>query len=90
MEFIIEEILSFLLESSIEVSADKRKSKWIRYPLIAFIMLFFVAVIGVILLAGVLSLKENVLMSVFCFAVAAVIVVGAVIKFRKVYGRIKK
>lgn len=90
MEFIIEEILCFLLESSIDASADKRKSKWIRYPLIAVVMLFFAAVIGVIVFAGVISLKENVLMSVFCFAIAAVIVVGAVIKFRKVYGRMKK
>ena len=41
MEFIIECILELLLEGSIEVLPNKKISKWIRYPLAIFVILFF-------------------------------------------------
>ena len=32
MDFIIELVMELLLEGSIEISSNKKVSKWIRYP----------------------------------------------------------
>lgn len=38
MDELIEFILDLLLEGGIELSANKKVSKWIRYPIIAFLL----------------------------------------------------
>ena len=42
MEFILEIIAEIIFGIGVDVSTDKRISKWIRYPIIVIILLFFV------------------------------------------------
>ena len=85
MEYIVEFILELVLESGIEVSKNTNISKYIRYPLIIIITLFFIIVTGLIFLVGILSLKENILLGIFFILIGLFIFTMGVIKFRKTY-----
>ncbi len=85
MEYIFEFILELVLEGSIEVSKKKNIPKYIRYPLIFVIVLFFIAVIGLILLVGVLSMKENMLLGIFFILVGLFLLIMSILKFKKIY-----
>lgn len=85
MEYIFGFILELVLEGSIEVSKKKNIPKYIRYPLIFVIVLFFIAVIGLILLVGVLSMKENMLLGIFFILVGLFLLIMSILKFKKIY-----
>ena len=85
MEYIFEFILELVIEGSIEVSKNNKIPKYIRYPLIVIIALFFIAVIGVIFLAGILSLKENVILGIFFIFIGLFMFIMSIVKFRKRY-----
>lgn len=85
MEFLIELILELTLEGSIEASKSNKVPKFIRYILIAFIVLFFLAVIGLIFLTGILILKENLIAGIFMFLIGVLMLIMSIIKFRKTY-----
>lgn len=85
MEFIFEFILELLLEGSIEASKSSKIPKFIRYPLIAIIALFYIALIGLIFWVGISSLKENIILGIFVILAGFVMLVGSVIMFKKTY-----
>ena len=85
MEYIFEFILELVLEGSIEVSKSNKIPKYIRYPLIVIIALFFIAVIGLIFLVGILSLKENIFLGILFILIGLFMFIMSVIKFRKTY-----
>lgn len=89
MEFIFEFILELVFEGSIEISKNNKIPKFIRYPLIALISLFFIAVIGIIFLVGILFLllKENILLGIVFISIGLFMLIMSVIKFRKTYLR---
>lgn len=85
MEYIIEFILELVFESSVEISKSKKVPKYIRYPLIIIIALFFIAVIDLIFLVGILSLKENTLLGIFFIVAGIIMLLSSIIKFKKTY-----
>ena len=85
MEYIFEFILELVLEGSIEVSKSSKIPKYVRYPLIGIISLFFIAVIGLIFFTGILSLKENIILGILLILVGLLLLIMSVIKFRKIY-----
>ena len=85
MEYIFEFIIELVFESGIEVSKSNKLPKYIRYPLIIIISLFFIAVIGLIFLVGILSLKENILLGILLILIGLFMFIMSVIKFRKTY-----
>ncbi len=85
MEFLFEFILELVFEGSIEVSKNSKIPKYIRYPLIVIIALFFIAVIGIIFLAGILSLRKNILLGILFILLGLLISIVSVKKFRKTY-----
>ncbi len=85
MEYIFEFIVEFILEGSIELSKSSRIPKYIRYPLIGILSLFFVAVIGLIFFTGLLSLKENMLSGILLILVGLFLLIMGVIRFRQAY-----
>ena len=85
MEFIFEFILELVLEGSIEVIKSSKIPKYIRYPLIVILALFFIAVIGLIFLVGILSFKENILLGILLIAIGLFMLAACVVKFRKTY-----
>lgn len=85
MEFIFEFILELVLDGSIEVSKNNKIPKFIRYPLIIILILFFITVIGLILFTGVLMLEKNILAGVLMILLGLLMFTISIIKFRKAY-----
>lgn len=85
MEYIIEFILELALEGGIEASKSNRVPKYIRYPLIVIISLFFIVVIGLIFFAGILMLKDNIIVGIFIILTGLFMLVSVIVKFRKTY-----
>ena len=69
MEYILEFILELVLESSIEVSKNNKIPKYIRYPLIGVILLFFITIIGLVFFAGIISLNKNIVLGILLIAI---------------------
>lgn len=87
MEFILEYILELALEGGIEASKSSKIPKPVRYLIIAVITMFFVAVIGIIFLAGILILKESIIFGILLLLLGLFLLVRGVIMFRKTYMR---
>ncbi len=85
MEFLIELLLDLVLEGSIEISSNKKVSKFIRYPLIILIILFFSIVIFGLLLLGIMIIKDNILIGLFIIAISLFLLIASIIKFKTIY-----
>ena len=83
MEFLIELVLELLLEGGEEICLNQRISKWIRYPIAIIIILFMSAVILGILFVGIYFLKDNILIGIFFIIISIVMIIGALMKFKK-------
>lgn len=84
MEIIVEFLLELILEGSEEVSANKRISRWIRYPLIVLIGLFYIAVISIIFLVASKVFEENRLISIVLLLLDVFLSIRTIIKFKKI------
>jgi len=85
MEILIELLIELILEGSIEISSDDRVPKWIRYPIIIFIILVFIGVwLGVIIL-GIYALKENLYVGIALIIIGILLLILGVIKFINKY-----
>ena len=90
MEFIIELILELLLEGSMEISSNKKVSKWIRYPLIIFITTIFLGIILLIIFLGLFLLNDWLLAGIAFLIIGIIMFISAIIKFKKLYLEKKK
>lgn len=85
MDIVLEFFLELIVDGGIEASGNKKLSRWIRYPLIALVVLFFGAVIAMMFyLAFGLSSDEPVASVIFSL-LGLFFLVGTVLKFRKLY-----
>lgn len=75
MDEIIEIILELVIEGSIELLPNKKIPKWIRYPLAFIILLFALAVISVLLIAGLAILKHSILGGIFVIAMGMLLLI---------------
>ena len=85
MELIIEFIIELLLEGSFELSKNLKTPKWLRYPLIILVLLFFIAVIAIILIVGFLALKESAIIGLLLIIISIAFGVYSVAKFIDIY-----
>lgn len=85
MEFIIELVFDLLLEGSIEVSSNKKISKWIRYPILALLILFFTVVIFGMIILGFVLLSKSLLGGILIMIIGLVLLIMCIYKFRKKY-----
>lgn len=83
MDFIIELIFELIAEGTVELSKSTKVPKLIRYPLIVIIVLFVTGIFGIILFAGLMLLKENVILGIVLIAIALLMLVMGIVKFRK-------
>lgn len=83
MEYVLEFILEFIFEAGMEASKSSKVPKYIRYPLIVLISLFFVFVIGLMIFAGILSLKEHVIAGILLIFIGVFMLVACVRKMRR-------
>lgn len=85
MEFIFECILELFIEGGMEVSSNKKISKWIRYPILFLLILFFSIVIFGLLFLGIMFLKSEPLAGLLFILISIVLLIGTILKFRQVY-----
>ncbi len=85
MEFILEFIFELIFEGSVEISANNKISKWIRYPLIVIIVAFYLGLIGLFFALGINMFNENKLRSLLMIALAIFMFVICAVAFRKLY-----
>lgn len=85
MELIFEFIFELLLEGGLEISSNKKVNKWIRYPILAIIILFFLTIILGLIFIGITMIEENVFASLFITGVGIFLLIMSIIKFKKVY-----
>lgn len=85
MELIIEFIIELLLEGSFELSKNLKTPKWLRYPLIVLVALFFIAVIAIILIVGFLALEESTIIGLLLIIIAIAFGVYSIAKFIDIY-----
>lgn len=90
MDFIIELVIELLLEESIEISSNKKVSKWIRYLLILFIVTMFAGIILLIFYLGFSLLNKNMLVAILILIIGVFMLISAIIKFKKLYIEKKK
>ena len=89
MDILIEEILGLILEGSVEATKSSKVPKPIRIILAIFLILFFTFVIGAVLLAGIVSLNDNLAMGLFCIGIAIFLLISAIFKVKNTYNEIK-
>lgn len=87
IEFVLELVLDLFIEGSIEVSSNHKFSKWIRYPLLVLLLLFFAAVIFLLFFLGVYLLPENLAAGILMFVLGLFFLIGGIVKFIKMYHR---
>lgn len=85
MDFLFELLLELIAEGTVELSKSIKVPKYIRYLLIGIIVLFFIAVIGIVLIAGLMSLEQNLLLGFIIIALAIFMLIMGIVKFRKTY-----
>lgn len=85
MELIIEFIIELILEGSFELSKNLKTPKWLRYPLIILVLLFFIAVIAIIFIVGFLALKESAIIGLLLIIISIAFAVYSIAKFIDIY-----
>lgn len=90
MEFIIELILELFIEGGIEADQSSKVPKVIRYPLLAIIVLAFIAITGIIILLGVSLLNDNKFGGILFILLGLFMLIFTIIKLRKMYLKRKK
>lgn len=90
MEFIFELIADLFLEGSVEIASNKKISKWIRYPILAIIILFFIVIIFGLMYLGIISLKNSLIGGAFIILVGIILFIACIYKFKEVYLREKE
>lgn len=85
MDIIFEFIIELIAEGTIELSKSIKVPKYIRYPLIVIIALFFVGMIGIVLFAGIVSFEQNIVLGIVLIALALLMFLVGISKFRKTY-----
>ena len=85
MDILFEFIIDLLISSSIEGSKSSKIPKPIRYLLLGFVILFFTAVIGLIIFMGVCILKDNLIGGLIIIAFGILMLILSILKFKKIY-----
>lgn len=89
MDIIFELILELLIEGGMEVSTNRKISKWIRYPVALILALFFAAVIFGMLFFGIFLLQSNLFAALFIILIGLFALIGSAEKIRNIYRKEK-
>ena len=85
MDLIIEFIIELILEGSFELSKNIKTPKWLRYPLIILVLLFFIAIISIIFIVGLITFKESTIIGLLLIIISIAFTVFSIAKFIDIY-----
>lgn len=83
MEFVIEFICELFFDGMIELAMNRNLSKWIRYPIMGVIGLFYFIVIAGLFYLGIITLKTSFVGFSIIMLIDFVIIIGTIYGFRK-------
>lgn len=83
MDLIIEFIGKVIFEGIIELIQNKKISKWIRYPLLIFISIFYSLIILVLGIIMIKEFHENILFGVCLLIVEIILILGIIFIIKK-------
>ncbi|MGO5358005.1 hypothetical protein ACTQYZ_01700 [Anaerofustis sp. LCP19S3_F7] len=84
MDYIIEIICELFLSVILSVIDDRKISKWIRYPLTCIITVLYTFTIGVLIWAGIVSLKNDIVKSVMFFGLSTILLFSGIMSIRRI------
>lgn len=90
MGFILEAIFELIFEGSIEIGANKRYSKWIRYPLLLLAGVLYVGIVAFFIVEGFDNLEDGLGRAIIAWVFALAFIIATIWAFRKEYNRYKK
>lgn len=83
MDLFIEIIAETILEGILELSMNKKISKWIRYPALILIILIYTLLIGGLLIIGIKSLRNTLVGGTIIILLDALIFILTILAFKK-------
>jgi len=89
MDFIFELVFELIFEGGLEVTSNKKISRWIRYSILAIFILIFIAIISLIFFFGISSLKNSIIGGIFIIGIGLFMLGACIYKFRQFYLREK-
>lgn len=85
MEFLIEVLVELICEGTVELSSNKKVPKYIRYPLITLIVLFFTMIIFGVLFLGIKVLEQNPILGIILVVLGVLLLILSIKKFKETY-----
>ena len=83
MDFIFEFVFELLFEGGMEVTSNRKISKWVRYPILAIFISIFIGIISLIIFWGISSLKNSTIGGIFIIGLGIFMLSASIHKFRQ-------
>ena len=90
MEFILEFILTLILEGGTTVGKNRKYSRWIRYPLLLLVGIVYVGIIALFVLVGFLVLGDGLWRAIVMWVFALAFIIWTIWDFRDRYKKKRK
>lgn len=90
MDIVFELLFDLLFEGSVEITKNHKISKWIRYPLLVILSIFFSSIIGLLYYIGFSIGRENYILSLIFVISASLMVMGIFSQYHKYKNNKKK
>lgn len=90
MDLIIEFVGELILEVIMELIQNEKISKWIRYPLLIIISLFYAIIVIGIAVIMIKSFSENIIIGILLLLADILLIVGLICMLRKVINKKNK
>lgn len=84
LEFLAELILEIFVEGGMDVVADPKVSRKIRYPWAILLSLFFILIIGGLIVFGIIFFKDNTPAAILFLAVGIFLLIGLIVRMHKI------
>lgn len=78
MDILIEFLGEILIEGAVELATNKKINKWIRYPILVLVIVFYSFIILGIGYLGIKILKDNILGGILLLGISLIILIGLI------------
>lgn len=83
MEDLIESLFDLVFDILVEITSCEKVPKWIRYPLIIIITLFFTIIILGLFVLGILFLKDNFIIGLIFIFISILLLFSGIKRTRR-------
>ena len=90
MDYVLTILIDLILDEGVNASKNNRLPKGVRYFIFAFVLLLYIAIIGLITIIGISSLKENLVEGILALIFALCILILCIFRFKEVYSKRKE